>query len=96
MLLLNLLTAWSVSAIIDAASAHHVLHEKRSHAPPSWQKKHKLDMETVIPMKIALQQSNLHKAEQFLYDVSHPKSRKYGQHWSSKQVADAFAPRYAS
>jgi len=27
-------------------------------------------------------------------DVSHPESEKYGQHWTAKDVAQAFAPRY--
>ena len=93
MFLLHLLTAWSVSAAMASVSANHVLHEKRSAAPPNWHRKEKLDTSTVIPLKIALQQTNMHQAEQHLYDVSHPKSKKYGQHWSAKQVAEAFAPR---
>ena len=43
-------------------------------------------------MRIALKQSNLDKAEEYLMEVSHPKSPKYGQHWSAKKVAETFAP----
>lgn len=31
---------------------------------------------------------------EWLSEVSHPQSKKYGQHWSAKEVAEAFAPRY--
>jgi Pro-kumamolisin, activation domain len=27
-----------------------------------------------------------------MYDVAHPKSEKYGQHWTPKDVAEMFAP----
>lgn len=43
-------------------------------------------------MRVALPQANLDKAEQFLMDVSHPESIKYGQHWSMQDIADTFAP----
>jgi tripeptidyl-peptidase I len=75
---------------------HHVVHEKRHSAPPQWIKRSKLDTRTVVPIKIALNQRNLHRAEDFMYDVSHPKSLKYGQHWTARQVAETFAPRYSN
>lgn len=74
-------------------AVHHVLHEKRHSAPPQWVKRSKLDTRTVVPVRIALNQRNLHRAEDFMYDVSHPKSLKYGQHWTPRQIAEAFAPR---
>ena len=46
----------------------------------------------VLPMRIALAQSNMHKADDFLMDVSHPDSPSFGKHWSAKQVAETFAP----
>ncbi|RDI89307.1 hypothetical protein Vi05172_g412 [Venturia inaequalis] len=73
-------------------AVHHILHEKRHSAPPQWEKRSKLDTRTVVPVRIALNQRNLHKAEDFIYDVSHPKSLKYGQHWTPKEIAEAFAP----
>jgi tripeptidyl-peptidase-1 len=89
--LLNLLAV--SSALAADVLANHILHEKRELAPPQWKKRSTMDREAVIPLRIALQQGNLHLAEKFLYEVSHPKSEKYGQHWTSKQVAEAFAPR---
>ena len=47
-------------------------------------------------MRVALTQSNLHKAEEYLMEVSHPDSPKFGQHWTAKQVAEAFAPKQES
>ena len=43
-------------------------------------------------MRIALNQPNLHKADEFLMDVSHPDSPNFGKHWTAKQVAETFAP----
>lgn len=43
-------------------------------------------------MRIALTQKNLHKADEFLMDVSHPESPNFGKHWTTKQVAETFAP----
>ncbi len=43
-------------------------------------------------MRIALKQSNLDKANEFLLDVSSPESPNFGKHWSAKQVAETFAP----
>lgn len=43
-------------------------------------------------MRIALAQSNMHKADDFLMDVSHPDSPNFGKHWTAKQVAETFAP----
>ena len=52
----------------------------------------KMDKTVVMPMKIGLSQSNLDKLEEYLMEVSHPASEKYGQHWSAKQVAETFQP----
>ena len=43
-------------------------------------------------MKVGIAQSNLDKAWEWLEEVSHPTSEKYGKHWSAKQVAEAFQP----
>jgi tripeptidyl-peptidase-1 len=91
---MHLLSYLAVSAALATdVLANHILHEKREVAPPQWKKRSMMDKEAVIPLRIALQQSNLHLAEKYLYEVSHPKSEKYGQHWDSKKVAEAFAPR---
>lgn len=73
---------------------HHVLHEKRHTPPPQWLRRQRLAKEKVIPVRIGLNQRNLELAEEYMYDVSHPRSSKYGQHWTPKKVAETFAPRY--
>lgn len=50
----------------------------------------------VLPMRFALTQSNLDKADAFLMDVSHPDSPNFGKHWTAKQVAETFAPSQES
>ncbi|KAI9838619.1 MAG: hypothetical protein M1819_004933 [Sarea resinae] len=81
----------ALSALASPA-ARHVVHEKRSSAPPGWRKHTKLNGDTVLPVKIALTQQNLHRGDEFLMDVSHPDSPNFGKHWSAKQVAEMFAP----
>ncbi|CAK7236917.1 hypothetical protein SCUCBS95973_009771 [Sporothrix curviconia] len=73
--------------------SRHVVHEVRAPAAVhSWKKAARLHHETVLPVRIGLTQSNLHRAEEFLNDVSHPESPNYGRHWTPDQVADMFAP----
>jgi tripeptidyl-peptidase-1 len=43
-------------------------------------------------VRIGLTQSNLHRAEEYLLDVSHPRSPNYGKLWTSEQVIEAFRP----
>lgn len=47
-------------------------------------------------MRIALSQSNLEKADEYLMDVSHPDSPNFGKHWTAKQVAEMFTPSQES
>ena len=81
-----------VASVLAAPSTKYVRHEKRDRAPAGWWKTSKLEKTNALPMKIALTQSNIHKLEDYLMEVSHPTSEKFGKHWSSKQVADTFAP----
>jgi tripeptidyl-peptidase-1 len=73
-------------------SKRHVLHERRSALPTDWEMESRLHHDTVLPMRIALTQSNLHRADEFLMDVSNPESPNFGKHWTAKQVAETFAP----
>lgn len=43
-------------------------------------------------MRIALTQSNLDQADDFLLDVSHPESPNFGKHWTHEEIANKFAP----
>jgi tripeptidyl-peptidase-1 len=70
----------------------HVVHERKPHLPAAWRRSVKIHGDSVIPMKIALTQNNLHRAEEFLMEVSHPESPNFGQHWSAQKIAETFAP----
>jgi len=85
-----------VAGAIAAPSAPHVRHEKRDFLPPGWERHDKIPSHEVLPMRIALAQSNLDKADGFLMDVSHPDSPNFGKHWTAKQVAETFAPSQES
>ncbi|KAG9594897.1 subtilisin-like protein, partial [Aureobasidium melanogenum] len=73
-------------------TGNYVIHEKRDVTPMGWSKGERLDRRALIPMKIALTQRNLDRAAEYLHEVSHPESSKYGQHWTAQEVADHFAP----
>ncbi|CAJ2503639.1 Uu.00g110330.m01.CDS01 [Anthostomella pinea] len=70
----------------------HETHERRSQLPRGWEKRGRLDDGLVIPLRIALTQSNLAQAHDYLMDVSHPNSANSGKHWTPQQVAETFAP----
>lgn len=71
----------------------HLVHERRSVAPQHWRRHSRLHPESVFPVRIGLAQQNLHRAEEYINEVSHPESKHYGQHWSSQKVMETFAPR---
>lgn len=92
MLVTSLLAAFLATSSASPLSTPHVVHEKRTSAPHGWVKRAELGRRMVLPMRIALAQENLHKGDDWLMDVSHPTSSKYGQHWSAEDIATAFAP----
>ncbi|KAK2608364.1 hypothetical protein QQS21_003049 [Conoideocrella luteorostrata] len=69
-----------------------VLHEKRDGIPEGWVRTGKASESTSVNLQIGLTQQNLHVGEKFLYEVSHPRSERYGQHWTPQEVINAFAP----
>lgn len=85
--------AFAAAAIASPLGHIHTIHEKRNELPHGWTKRSELDRRAVLPMKIALSQSNLDRGWEWLREVSHPESEKYGEHWSAEDVAEAFAPR---
>ena len=92
----TLLTAATLVATTFASpltTVPHIVHEKRFVLPTGWEKHSPLHGSTVLPMRIALAQENIEKGSEWLYEVSHPASPKYGQHWTAKEIAHAFAPR---
>ncbi|KAI0166013.1 subtilisin-like protein [Xylariaceae sp. FL1272] len=71
----------------------HVLHERHaSHWEQRWTKRAKVPQDAMIPMRIGLTQTNLDAGHNKLMDISNPESSNYGQHMSSDEVIDFFAP----
>lgn len=110
MRLLFLICLLGIVALIQAISipSTHSLHEKRDTTAKTWIKREKVARSAILPMKIGLQQSNLHLAESYLMSVyvslfkfhlpwltstrSDPTSDRYGQHWTTDEIKSAFAP----
>ncbi|KAL0946313.1 hypothetical protein HGRIS_012554 [Hohenbuehelia grisea] len=80
------------SVLADPSISPSVQHEKRFHLPPGWAHVRRHELNSVLPLRFGLAQSNIHKLESFLNDVSHPESPNYGNHWSPAKVAETFAP----
>lgn len=89
---LSLTLSLAASAIADPTLSPWQLHERRSHIPAGWTRTQKLDSSASVPLRFALAQSNIENIEALLYDVSHPDSPNYGNHWSASQIAAKFAP----
>ena len=96
MLVSSIILSCLAGYILAAPSSVHVQYEKRDSLPPGWERTHRLPAYEVLPMRIALTQSNLHRADEFLMEVSHPDSPNFGKHWTAKQVAETFAPSVES
>ncbi|KAI1881799.1 hypothetical protein JX265_000625 [Neoarthrinium moseri] len=71
----------------------HVVHEERLVARREWTKVGRLHRLQALPVRIGLSQSNLHRADEFINAVSHPKSAGYGKHWTPEQIIKTFAPK---
>jgi tripeptidyl-peptidase-1 len=74
-------TAACFTACLAAPTADNhsfVLHEKRNGAPHQWTKRTRAYAEEILPVRIGLVQSNLHKAEEYILDVSDPTSPNFG------------------
>lgn len=81
-----------VSASPLTTRSAYVVHESRSRGAHNWSKRSRVPEAAVIPVRIGLAQQNLHRAEEFINQVSDPSSPDYGKHWTAKQVAETFAP----
>jgi tripeptidyl-peptidase-1 len=79
--------AWSAACYAAPAnSGHFVLHEKRTGAPHQWSKRSRAHPEEILPVRIGLTQSNLHKAEEYIYDVSDPISPNFGAYFQKQNL----------
>jgi hypothetical protein len=92
----NILTLVALALLTGASavSNDYTVHEKRSSAPMGWRKREPLGSKAMLPISIGLAQQNLEKGYDWLMQVSHSSSSKYGQHWNASDVAFAFAPRF--
>ncbi|KAI1826760.1 peptidase S8/S53 domain-containing protein [Xylaria intraflava] len=70
----------------------HVLHEKRDVLPTHWVRISDASGDTPIDLRIALKQSNLDRAEEYMREVSYPESENFGRFWTPEQVIETFAP----
>lgn len=70
----------------------HAVHERRHVAHPRI--KNRMSSNAILPMRVGLKQhaGALQSAEDWLMEVAHPSSPKYGQHWTSEDVIEAFRP----
>lgn len=94
-LLSFLAVAATATAAVRPVPEGYASHEKRDFNGLAVPKKgDRLSASTVLPMRIGLAQNeeSLDKAAGWLMDVSHPKSARYGQHWTSEEVIRAFEP----
>ncbi|KAI1796887.1 subtilisin-like protein [Ganoderma leucocontextum] len=102
MLLSALFIRLAVAVVAVTAAAHspilskRVVHEARSFVPQGWSLHRRADPDTLVPLKISLTQSNLHKLDEYLLEVSDPESENYGKHWTPKKVAEVFRPSQES
>ncbi|KAI9701923.1 MAG: hypothetical protein M1836_001267 [Candelina mexicana] len=80
------------ASVIASPALRHAVHEKRGRLPVDWFKRSRPEGHLILPMRVALTQSNLHRGEEFLMDVADPSSPNFGRHWNAKEVAEMFAP----
>ena len=81
--LLSLLPAAVGLVSARALPESHVVHERRDDRSSEWVKRDRVAPHLKVPVRIGLKQSKdaLEMAHEWLMDVSHPASGRYGQHW---------------
>lgn len=95
---MHILSFIAVGAALATSSAaaslpvNHVLHERRGNTARNWVKRSPLDSNAKLPMRIGMTQTNLHRGDELLMEVSHQDSPKYGQWYTPEDIVDLFAP----
>jgi len=79
-------------AVEGDSFAGHVLHERRDVDHAAFVKHSAVPLGRSLPVRIGLTQSNLDVGHDLLMEVSTPGSPKYGQHYSTEEIHDLFAP----
>ncbi|KAF3764044.1 hypothetical protein M406DRAFT_51026 [Cryphonectria parasitica EP155] len=89
---LSIVAALAGTAVGLAVPHTHAVHERRRLPHPRINKR--MSSDAVLPMRVGLKANSaaLQSAEEWLMEVSHPASPKYGQHWTSDEVIEAFSP----
>ena len=64
-----LVAALSGSALALPASVPHVVHEQRDGARSDWTKRDRVEKSAILPIRIALSQTNLDRAHDMLMDL---------------------------
>lgn len=67
--LLLLACSWAVVLARPAAPSTHTLHQKRDSSVSQWTRRSRLEPSAMLPIRIALMQSDLHKGHDWLMDV---------------------------
>lgn len=92
----SLLLATIHSALsVAVPSKTHVVHEKRGlDIGDKWVQGDRVASHVKLPVRVGLKQNAeaLEKAPEWLMDVSHPESPRYGMHWTSEDIVEAFKP----
>jgi len=79
----------------SALASDYVVHERRhAYTDQRWSKVKQLQGNQALPIRVGLKQANLEHGNRWLMEVSDPESPRFGQHWTAKEVVDAFKPRY--
>ncbi|KAJ5890471.1 Rattus norvegicus CLN2 is a lysosomal protease Precursor [Penicillium subrubescens] len=86
-----ILLATAFCTVVNALPPTYVIHEKRDRVLPEWKSLGRSKPDSLLLVRIGLKQNNLHRANEYLLDVSHPQSPNYGKYWSADQVSDTFA-----
>ena len=91
-MLLPIIASAAVAAFATFVTAlptntNHVVHEKRS-GSSNWSpiQGAKPDGRITLPIRIGLTESNLHRGDDTLMEVSDPTSEKYGKHLTAEEV----------
>lgn len=83
---------WGLVTFAYPSDWKHVIHERREVMPEGWIKRSRMHPERILPIRVALKQSQIHDLQSHLMRISTPGSEDYGKHWSYEKIVDTFAP----
>ena len=86
------LLAFAIASLAFPSQPHQarVTHERRS-SSSSWSRSpERPSSDLILPLKIGLTHTNIHRLTSVLDDISSPGSPRYGQHYNTNQLASEF------